>query len=350
MNIKLSHSIIPVFTFLQVTLFAQNDPLQPIMGRNKVGFSQLKEIIQLKDNRIITCIVDMWFPAPSGKEHLVYKDYFTQHTTLLEVRESIHSFFGVTADSAWNQLLQRKSQAYKNLDSQGKKLPLILGMLRPVSTTNTCELLASQGYVVAMINQVDDFPPDDSTRWNAQMKGELQIYDAIIQRLSEDEIIDANKVGLLGFSGSGFSQFLYAMQSSKPKCIALLESGLYADGLFDAIKKTGLYFPERLKAPFLYFHNGYTDLKNPYREEFEKIPGNRKHKVLYMDSTMHHWDFASEGFLSSSYLNNRKQDVGARQLKNYLNANARLIDFFNEQLRGKKSVFQNRAPAGSKVR
>jgi hypothetical protein len=181
------------------------------------------------------------------------------------------------------------------------------------------------------------------------MQTELYHYDSIIDRLSRNKIVDRSKVGLLGFSGSGFSQFLYAMQSPRPKCIALLESGLYAEGLFDAVNHSRLYKPTNLIIPFLYFHNGYADAKNPYRNEFDKIAASKKLKTLYMDSTMHHLDYASEVFLSSAYLGNRKPEVATRQLKNYLNVNARVIDFFTEHLRKQKSNLKDRMPAGSKI-
>lgn len=341
------------FLLLQFVSIAQTDPLQQLAGKSQVGFSQLQQAISVKNRESVTCTIDFWYPlASQGSERFTYKDYFllhpdsTEERTIRSMRQTFQIFFGNTTDSAWNALLSRKTLAYKNLQLPKGKFPLILGMLRPFSTTNTCELLASHGYVIAMISQVDDFPPSDSSKWNPQMRTELALYDGVIDWLSKDTIIDRTKVGLLGFSGSGFSQFLYAMQSPKPKCIALLESGLYAGGLFNAINHTGLYKPANLTIPFLYFHNSYVDAKNPYRSEFDKIRGAKKSKILYMDSTMHHWDYASEGFLSSAYLGNRKPDIATRQLKNYLNVNARIIDFFNEHLRKQKSNLKNKVPAG----
>lgn len=344
------------FLLFHIVSVAQVNPLQPLIGKHQIGFSQLQQNISVKGRGNIICTIDIWYPeAKNRSERYTYKDYIllnpdsTIEWSLHSTRKNIESFFGSTTDSAWEALIYRETLAYKKSQPPREKLPLILGMLRPFSTINTCELLASQGYVVAMIHQVDDFSPDDSSRWNLQMRTELILYDGVINRLSESNIIDKTKVGLLGFSGSGFSQFLYAMQSTTPKCIALLESGLYAEGLFDALIHSGLYRPQNLKIPFLYFHNGYMDAKEPYRHEFNKIPKNKRIKTLYMDSTMHHWDYASEGFLSSAYLNNRKPEVAIRQLKNYLNVNARLIDFFNEQLEYKKSKLRFKVPAGSEV-
>ena len=61
-------------------------------------------------------------------------------------------------------------------------------------------------------------------------------------------------------------------------------------------------------------------------------------------------DYAFEGFLSSAYVNNRKPEIAIRQLKNYLNLNARVIDFFNEHLKNKKSNLKYKVPTGSEVK
>lgn len=345
-----------LFLLLPFISVAQPEPLQQLVGKYPVGFSQLQQTLPVKNRESVTCTVDVWYPVASpGSERFTYKEYVLSHPdsteerTLRSMRQTFQTFFGNTTDSAWDALLSQKTLAYKNLPLPKGEFPLILGMLRPFSTTNTCELLASHGYVIAMISQVDDFPPSDSSTWNPQMRTELALYDGVIDWLSKDTIIDRTKVGLLGFSGSGFSQFLYAMQSPNPKGIALLESGLYAEDLFSAVKHSGLYKPTHLTIPFLYFHNWYVDAKNPCRSEFNKLGGNKKSKILYVDSTMHHWDYASEGFLSSAYLGNRKPDIATRQLKNYLNVNARLIDFFNAYVRKQKSNLTKKVPAGSKV-
>lgn len=354
--------IAPMNRFLLLLLMsfgclAQPDPLISLIGKHPVGFAQVQQTLSVAGRGSTVCTVDVWYPIASPlPERYIYKDYMLlrhdsteAERTLRAVRQTVHAFFGKTTDSAWSAVLLRKTLAYKNARVPEGRYPLILGMLRSFSTTNTCELLASHGYVVAMIRQVDDFAPDDSIHWNRQMRTELALYEGVIDHLAKDGVIDKSNVGLFGFSGSGFSQFFYAMQSARPTCLALAESGLYAEGLFEAVHRSGLYKPEHLNAPFLYFHNSYTDARNPYRREFDRIPGAKKLKMLYRDSTMHHWDYASEGFLSSAYLGNRPPAVASQQLKNYLNVNARIIDFFNAHLKKQRTNLTSRVRAGSEV-
>lgn len=345
------------FLLLPIVCECQVEILEPLHGKHAIGFSQVQKIVLVKGRGNVPCTVDLWYPVTATHgDRYTYRDYILLHSedsaqlALNSIRQTVQNFFGLASDSAWDALLSRSTFARKTATLPKTKLPLILGMLRPFSTTNTCELLASHGYVIAMISQVEDFAPDDSSNWNRQMRTELELYDGVIDQLAADGVIDKSKVGLFGFSGSGFSQAFYAMQSRRPKCIALFESGLFEKYLFDAVKNSGLYRPEKLKIPFLYFYNAYNDAKAQYRFEFDKIAGLGKIKLLYADSTMHHWDFASEGFLSSVYLGNRQPDVAARQIKNYLNVNARVIDFFNKYLKGRRSDLTKQFLAGTIVK
>ena len=60
--------------------------------------------------------------------------------------------FGAVTDDAWARLKQTPLLARPDAPAAGGRFPLIIGSLRPLSTTVTNEYLASHGYVVAMVD------------------------------------------------------------------------------------------------------------------------------------------------------------------------------------------------------
>ncbi len=62
------------------------------------------------------------------------------------------SGFGPVSDESWARLKQAQLLARPDAPGAAGPFPLIIGALRPLSTTVTNEYLASHGYVVAMVD------------------------------------------------------------------------------------------------------------------------------------------------------------------------------------------------------
>ncbi|HEY0679292.1 MAG TPA: hypothetical protein VGD17_13470, partial [Chitinophagaceae bacterium] len=175
-----------IFSLMMIgqAAYCQTNPLfqnLPV-GKYAVGF----KIITLTDSSRVTkplynyfgeketgdltwkIAVHIWYPAKtnSGKGTLTYGDYCynqllsSTNGTIAEdrktgqlnaMRQNFQGFFGQIDDSKWQQLIATKLLATKDAAPLNEKFPLLIGMLRPLSTSVTNEMMASNGYVVAMV-------------------------------------------------------------------------------------------------------------------------------------------------------------------------------------------------------
>ena len=114
--------------------------------------------------------IHIWYPAKSntGNGVLTFNDYCYNHLLnstseqideerrsgmVNSMRNSFEGFFGKIKDEEWQQILRNKMLAQKEAIPLPQKFPLLIGQLRPLSTTVTNELMASNGYVVAMSSE-----------------------------------------------------------------------------------------------------------------------------------------------------------------------------------------------------
>ncbi|MEI9810949.1 MAG: hypothetical protein WDO16_25420 [Bacteroidota bacterium] len=119
-------------------------------------------------DRLRKITIHLWYPAvaSSGKTAVTYGDYCynnslsstdevisaSQKNTQINARRTgTENWFGKTTDEAWKKLAETKMLARAVAIPLKEKFPLLIGMLRPLSTSVTNELLASNGYVVAMV-------------------------------------------------------------------------------------------------------------------------------------------------------------------------------------------------------
>ncbi|MDX1941780.1 MAG: hypothetical protein SFU99_14565, partial [Saprospiraceae bacterium] len=204
------------FAYAQQSSIYQNLPV----GKYTVGF----KIITLTDDTRVSkpeynylgeknegdrsrkITLHIWYPAQlnTGKQTLTYSDYCHNHlfTSTNEIitpeiknrewgnrRASVERWFGKPTDDAWKQLLETPMLAQMEATPVGEKFPLLIGTLRPLSTSITNEMLASNGYVVAMVynatftsfeNAALDLIPD---------------MQFAINYLINKESVDASKIG-----------------------------------------------------------------------------------------------------------------------------------------------------------
>ena len=242
--------------------------------------------------------------------------------------------FGSVDPTRWNKLSQISTRSQPNAPFSSNDFPLIIGRLRPFSTTYTNEFLSSHGYVICMINGVENFPPNNRPLYNRQVIREIQYYDVVRRYLADSLKIATTKAGLMGFSGGGFSQFFAPMHQNSYDAVALLESGIFLDGdLFDIVTSHPYYDPDKFNTPLLFLYNKDRFEANESSKHFYRLNTTEKFLVLFNDSTQHHWDFATEGIASALFLNNRPDVTARKQLKNFEVMNDLLLRFFNRYLK-----------------
>jgi tetratricopeptide (TPR) repeat protein len=346
--------------FYAIAVTAQTNPVYeklPI-GNYSVGF---KIFTRIDDSRITKpeynylgeknegdrrrkVTIHLWYPAKAntGKKKLLYEDYCYNHllkTTTETIdnnqkkeqvsgkHRSVEGWFGKTTDETWRKLLGTIMLAQADAEPLKEKFPLLIGMLRPLSTSITNEMLASNGYVVAMIQQ------DNFSSFALSTLEAIPDMRFAIAFLEKNANIDKDKIGAFGFSGSGFSQVLFAMSDYRIKALADIESGIYMDGLFQNFSASNYYIPSKLRAPFLHIFSRDLSKQEKFINEFEtKTKFANRYRLLLNQPALHHWDFAAEGYTSSIFLNNRgEQSNNIRQ--SFEIASIYLLNFFNAELK-----------------
>lgn len=368
-----------LFLFLVTGVSAHRNPLYENLpvGKYAVGF----KIITLTDDTRVSkpehnylgeknegdrsrkITIHLWYPAlnNSAKPKLSFEDYcyndlLTSIDKYISVadrtaqvnrrRGAIEGWFGKTTDDLWKKLLATSMLATAEAAPLKEKFPLLIGMLRPLSTSVTNELMASNGYVVAMVF---------STAFESFAIAALsQVPDMqfVINYLKKEGAADINKLGVFGFSGSGFVPVLFSNFDHRVKALADIESGIYMEGLFQGLAASNYYDPSKLRIPFLHIFSRDLSKQEKYIEEFEKKARfSKRYRLLLNQPALHHWDFATEGYTAALMLNNRgAEQVNIRQ--SFEISSVYLLNFFNAELRGdpRAMSFVNSKPALPEIR
>lgn len=350
--------IVLLFYLCVSSIFAQSNPFYENLplGKYAVGFKIFSFIDSSRVDkprfdyfnteetedlhRKIT--VHLWYPARpnSGQGKLSYGDYAYCHilssskekledekkqAALNSSKNTLQGFYGPIADADWQKLLATPLLAQKEAVAIPEKFPLLVGTLRPLSTTITNELLASNGYMVAMVLAPGGKQPLTYISDVADMQ-------QAIARLSRRTLFDENKIGTFGFSGSGFAQVLLAMQDPRIAAVADIESALYGEGIYPIFSSSNYYDVSKLSVPFLHIYSkalGETDVQ--FEDFYKKKYAQRYHLSLNF-RPWHHWDVATEGRASTTVLHLRgEKEAGIKA--SFELSNSYLLHFFNAFLK-----------------
>ena len=296
----------------------------------------------------------IWYPAiqNSGKGILSYGEYaynerfsFTTDslTTSLKngmlagQRETFQGFFGKLSDEQWNTVMGTRLLARKDATPVKQKFPLLIGMLRPLSTSVTNELMASNGYVVVMVLHSGGTYP-------LQYISDITDMQEAMRYMSSTGMIDDNAIGAYGFSGSGFSQVLLTMYDHRIKALADLESGLYMDGLWTLLANSDFYNHKRMKVPFLHIFSRDLSREEKFINEYDNQKYSDRYRLILNPAGLHHWDFATEGRFSTTVVHTRgEKEEGIKG--SYEISNVYLLHFFNAILKNdnaSKQIISNK--------
>ncbi|MEO9802006.1 MAG: CocE/NonD family hydrolase [Reichenbachiella sp.] len=262
--------------------------------------------------------IHIWYPAQANSKNrrITYGEYCYNHlqsstaetmdsariqSQLRSRKRTVRSYFGEPDEKGWAKLIATPLLAYIDAEPMNGSFPLLMGSLRPLSTSIVNEYMASHGYIVAMI----EYPNFNGTF------GDMALDDVRDMQLGmtwmvKNMSVEPGQIGSYGFSGAGFSQVLMAMDEPRIKAIADLESGLFMDRLFQSLSASDYYKPERLRVPFLHIFSTDLSEEEIHLSQFEdKMKFSDRYRLILNQPALHHWDFASEGYTACLFLNNR---------------------------------------------
>jgi len=300
--------------------------------------------------------VHIWYPAAaSGSARpMTFRDYMFSHLpdTISEAarradeanRRRFFTEFGTVTDSAWSTLRRTPLLATRNAAPATGRYPLVVGQLRSLSTTLTNEYLASHGYVIAMVDGVSPDIPDPG----AGLEIALRDMEFVVPAIRKLPFVDPGKLAALGFSGSGFSQILFAMRHPDVDAVSDLESAIFDDGVFWPLSGGWGYSVTAMRAPFLHMYSVPLSKRENRFREFEAMRYSNRHHYLVDAPGIHHWDFATEGMAASTVLDMRGANA-TRLRQAFETTNRYLLAFFNGYVKhdAAELAFLRRDPAAN---
>jgi tetratricopeptide (TPR) repeat protein len=315
-------------------------PLYNYLGEKETG------------SRHRTFNIHLWYPAKpnTGKGNMTYGEYgYAENMTslnhpinkekktgLLESqRNSFQGFFSAISDADWKKLSETALLSQKEANPLSEKFPLLIGVLRPLSTSITNELMASYGYVIAMI--IGDNA--DASSPQIRYINEVADMQQAIAHLNQTGMIDEERIGTYGFSGSGFSQVLLAMQDKRIGALADIESAIYGEASWDQLAASDYYDAKKLHIPFLHIYGKKLAQGDKHFDDFHKKIYSERYHLQLNYQNLHHWDVATEGRVSTTVLHVRGEKEPFLQ-DSYELTHQYLLHFFNAVLKKDKSSQQ----------
>jgi len=297
--------------------------------------------------------VHLWYPARTGSTAaaMTFADAMTAHLqgrTADEIARraaDVRTFltqFGPVSDANWSRLQTTPLLGRRDAPAANGRFPLIVGQLRPTSTTITSEYLASHGYVVAMVHGEESPAPADAGPWLEIATRDMEVA---IAELRTRPYVDPGALAALGFSGAGFSQLLLAMRHPDIDAVCDLESAIFDDRIMWPLQRGWGYDVAALRVPFLHTYSVPLSRLESRIEDFEKMRYSTRYRYLVDAPGIHHWDFATEGMAASTILGNRGE-AGPRLRQAFETTNRYVLAFFNAYVKrdAQELAFLRRTP------
>ena len=297
--------------------------------------------------------VHVWYPATAATgARLAVRDYAIAHLPgdaasatedrLTGLRRFLGQF-GTVTDDAWEGLLATPLNGVREAPPAAGRFPLVIGQLRPFSTTVTNEYLASHGYVVAMTRGGGPEPAGAGPGLEVAVRD----MEHAIVALRALPYVDQAALAALGFSGSGFSQILLAMRHPDVDAVCDLESAIFDDRMMWPLSRGWGYDLAAMRVPFLHTYSVPLAKRENRLADFETMRYSTRHHYLVDAPQIHHWDFATEG-MAASVLRLRG-DASMRLQQAFETTNRYVLAFFNAYLKGDRQelAFLRRDPAAN---
>lgn len=331
------------FTILRVT-----DPSRPIRADRDASGGP----VVMRD-RARPIEVHVWYPAAANTAPaMTVRESAVAHlpagaTTAVDERlAGLRRFlgqFGTVSQDAWDRLLAMPLRAVREAPPAAARFPLVIGELRPFSTTVTSEYLASHGYVVAMTRGEGPEPVGAGPG----LEVALRDMEFALVRLRELPYVDPLALAVLGFSGAGISPTLFAMRHPDVDAVCDLESAIFDDRIMWPLSRGWGYDLTAMRVPFLHTYSVPLARRENRLADFEKMRYSARHHYLVDAPQIHHWDFATEG-MAASVLRLRG-DASTRLQQAFETTNRYVLAFFNAYVKGEQGelAFLRRDPAAN---
>lgn len=295
--------------------------------------------------------VHIWYPArPGSRPQMTAADYAVVHLPpgdaqagrerLAGLRRFLGQFGDVT-DEAWTRLLAMPLEGVRDAPAEAGRFPLVIGQLRPFSTTVTAEYLASHGFVVAMTRGEGGPEPTEA---GPGLDVAVRDMEFAIPELRKLPVVDQVSLAALGFSGAGFSQILLAMRHPDVEAVCDLESAIFDDRMMWPLSRGWGYELTAMRVPFLHTYSVPLAKRENRIGDFERMRYSTRYRYLVDAPQIHHWDFATEG-MAASVLKLRGE-ASARLQQAFETTNRYVLAFFNGYVKrdAGELAFLRRAP------
>lgn len=306
-------------------------------------------------DRALPLDLHVWYPAAEAsgarmtfEQYIYYGDFGApDEATRRQQREFVRrtQFPEQFSDANWQTLLDSPMLAHRNAREATSKFPLLLGELRPLSTSITTEYLASHGYVVVMVEGAN--PPSGTPAPLAREEAYRNFAFAYAHTRTMPNV-DQNITGTLGFSAFGVAQIIYAMRTREVDAIVGLESGFFHDrGLYEIAKETPGYEVAALRAPFLHIFRRDKEHADSLAD-FNAMRYSTRYRYQVDVPEIQHSDFATAGMAANTVLGLRPAAAPLLR-KAFELTNLYVLNFLNAHLKGEASglAFLRRDPTAN---
>jgi tetratricopeptide (TPR) repeat protein len=263
-------------------------------------------------SRARTLRLHVWYPAApaSGGGRLTIGDYLALAGPAGGThRADLPRILGLTlTDAEWRTYTTFPLTATRDAAPAAGAFPLIVGMLRPVSSIVAAEHLASHGYVVGFVERQpqERILAEGRRREGLVMMEGVRDLEVAISRLRQEPIVDGRRLGAQGVGSDGLAQLVLAMRHPDVDAVALLESIWRAPDNTTSYQEVPAYDPLVLRAPLFYAYS--LNLGRDTNEHIADLAAMRyaPTSLLYLgEPKMTHADFFTEGMVLATVLERR---------------------------------------------
>lgn len=312
--------IIPLIFLLNILSVAQNKIIYKNFdaGSYKVGFKEVAVVdySRIYNNAFRKIQVALWYPVDNviGKR-LKFSDYFNLYLSednSLSLPKNNKSFWAnqFSADKnnfSFDDLWNSDALATFTPISLSKKYPVILyaagGQGESFENFLICELLASEGFIVAAIPSIGTYIHEIEITKEGLVTQTNDLL-SIISYLNQQSYTKTDEVGVFGWSWGALAGLYLQTQYFPVKAYLSLDGSIA--GYEDVIRTLPYYSITKITVP-TFFISLTSSTANRVKKYYEKILYS-KSTYLALNS-VDHGDFNVYSYLSNQYSNNKENSL-----------------------------------------
>ncbi|WP_235299525.1 alpha/beta hydrolase [Portibacter marinus] len=250
-------------------------------GNHQVGFKTIdywdhsRSIITQKVSQFLPIQISIWYPsneAWNAQKALPFKHYFLktlQKNDFEELKEEEkatameifynYAKFGAGIDLSQSEMESISSSptaAMHNAVGAENRFPVVIaghdGGSWKMSTL--CEYLASHGYFVISTGPLSSYNQLYRNSPQQAINRRIRTIEIVKGMLSEFQMADPERIGLLGLNGDGIPTLLYQMKNQVADAMVSLDGWEGKNNGFEQLKNSVYYDVKNIDIPRLEFH------------------------------------------------------------------------------------------------